>query len=500
MDRSGGGPRTDPFLAAGLALAACLWLGWLLLFVLRTAARPPHYSNEGELLYEASRIARGLALYTDPIAGARDDGPLPVRHYVLYGPLAPHLLSLLPEPVRLVGARALSALAWFAAIPLLALTGRGKLRLTGFVVALSYAGLFLLARDAIYFTLTPLPVLLSTAALALVARRDALELPSMVLLVLAAALKPVAIGIALGVGAAALLDGRRPWSARLRNAGLFLCVGAAAVGLLQWSTEGRWLADLSAATNNGFLPQRWLAFGRDYFVVAGLPHLLVAGALLRSGRHRWTGAALLASSLWAVLIIAKRGGNVGYFMEPSAVLGLAIAWCDGPALGTGGARLLRWAAPAIPLLSGLQAIPYYLEQGREQPAQQWAQVSEIQRRCLEAAPGGSALGMRSGLPEMEYALTGRVTLAPWQTAVLADAGRFPQALLVADLDEPALGCLVHRDGLEGPPPPAIQADGEYTRFDILFDVHLRQEIRARFEPFATVGEWHLFRRKRGEAL
>jgi hypothetical protein len=128
-----------------LVLAVALIVAWAWVFAFRIARTPPQLSNEAEIMYEASRIARGLALYTDPLQGARDDGPLPIRHYVLYGPLAPWLLSMIREPARLVFARWVSAVCWFLGLPLIARVAcpeKGDHRRAAIVVALSYAGLF----------------------------------------------------------------------------------------------------------------------------------------------------------------------------------------------------------------------------------------------------------------------------------------------------------------------------------------------------------------------
>jgi len=473
----------------------------MVLFVFKLAPLPPQWSNEAELMYEASRVARGLPLYTDPIRGVIDDGPLPIRHYVLYGPLAPWLFSLVGEGHRLLITRYVSVAAWFIGVPAVAWRAKGDARTTALIVAVAYAGLFLIARDVVFFTLTPLPVLAATFGLARVVRRGRLDAVASALFVLAWALKPLVMGIAFGVGVFTLLDRETALKTRAIAIAVLTAILAGAVALLMLSTGGGWLVHLRASTDNGMLPQRWLHYTYEYFPVLGLPHLAVAAWLLKAKEARTKAAAwaLLSSTVWAIFAMGKRGANAGYFMEPCAALVVALAYGMPDATASAAnakARLLAKIGNAAvllaPALSLAQSFAMMREYAAKDAARDWETLRRVHDACESAAPGAS---IRAGLPTMEFPLSGRVTLSPWQQVLLVNAGHFPLETMIADLDRPELGCLVHTRSLEGDPPEEIGPRGELTAFDVLFDVKLREPIRTRFEEFAVIEGQHLFRRK-----
>jgi hypothetical protein len=474
-----------------LALAAALVGVWIVVFVAHLAPSPPLLSNEAEIMYEASRLARGLPLYTDPIRGAFDDGPLPIRHYVLYGPVAPWLLSLVPDAGRLVTARVVSVVAWFVGIPALAFAGRRESRVSALIVAFSYVGLSLLARDAVFFTLTPVPVVVAAVALVRVVHKGRLDVVSSLLFVLAWAMKPLVVGIVVGVALFTLLDRETPLAARVRALvpgalGLVVAVAALVLG-----THGAWLVHLRASTDNGMLPLRWLHFTYEYFPVLGLPHLIVGAWLLRrqaDRRLRITGWALVASTAWAIFAMGKRGANAGYFAEPTAALVLAVAFAEAPA-ERAAAWVARVAVVAAPLLAWGQSVRQLSELDHVDPRAEWATLARVRALCEREAPGRQ---VRAGLPAVELGLTGRVTLAPWQHALLVDRGAFPLDMLIRDLDRPELGCVVHSRALDGPAPPLFTDRGELTYFDALFDVQLREAIRSRFRAVGIVDQMHVY--------
>jgi hypothetical protein len=278
-------------------------------------------------------------------------------------------------------------------------------------------------------------------------------------------------------------------------------IGFAVVAVLLIATRGAWFTHLRASTDNGFIPAHYLNYLLTQFVIIGLPNIIVLVIQNRElragvGRHRWTFFALAASTAWIIFAIGKRGSNAGYFMEPVAVLALSIALFDEPknllrARVVGGALI---AAPILSLLASRAAVlPLFAGSADED----WHAIVEIRRVCDQDAQarGLDEAQIRSSITEMEYALTRRVTLAPWQTTMLLRRGKFPIEPLLADLDNPALTCIVHPRALAGPLPPEVNPDGELHYFEVLYDLRLREAINARFEDFAQVGEWHLFRRK-----
>src|SRR5579872_1361480 len=105
------------------ALAAtCTGAALLAAVAYSIAALPvrPLDGVEGEVLYEAARLRAGLPLYTDPIAGAFDHGPVPARFFVLYPPLWSFLLSLVPGAARVLAGRIAACAAWFGTLAYLA--------------------------------------------------------------------------------------------------------------------------------------------------------------------------------------------------------------------------------------------------------------------------------------------------------------------------------------------------------------------------------------------
>jgi len=510
------------FDVAPLALALALASVWLFVFVFRIAQTPPKLSNEAELMYEASRIERGLPLYTDPLQGVLDDGPLPIRHYVLYGPVAPWLLSFVAQPFRLIVARSISVIVWFVGIPAIALGGMRDRRVAALVVALSYASLFLLARDVVHFTLTPIPVFLAAVALVRFIRLGRLDIVSSFLFTAAWMIKPLVIGVALAVALWTVFDRQRRRSEQMISifgGALSVCVG---IGLLVATSHGQWLAHLRASTATGILPMHWVHFVHDYFPILGFPHLVVAIFLLASAegardvrslpdegtcsvssprRAKMAGWVLLVSTLWSVFAMGKRGSNAGYFMEPCAALIAALAYgLPAPEVSPRDWRATKWARvarlvlPLCPVMSVAIGWPEIRSFWREDASEEWRLLRDVNNACGAAAPGAA---VRASLPSLELPLSGRVTLAAWQQTVLVNRGVFPLQLLITDLDIPELGCLVLTRGLSGPAPLETDGVGEFVFFDVLFDVKLRQPILDRFDEFATVGGLHLFRRKRG---
>jgi hypothetical protein len=91
--------------------SACAF-GWL---VLSLTHRLPDY-GEACVLFAASRVRSGYALYIDPLIGAYDYGPVPSRTFVPYTPLYPVLLAGLPSTIQVSGSRACGSLIFAAMV------------------------------------------------------------------------------------------------------------------------------------------------------------------------------------------------------------------------------------------------------------------------------------------------------------------------------------------------------------------------------------------------
>lgn len=449
---------------------------------------------EGQLLYEASRLRRGLPLYVDPLVGAFDDGPLPIRKYVLYTPLWPLLTSLVPMAQALVFWRTVAAIAWFVGILALgAWPDRGRraptLRPAALLVALSYGGFFLLARSGFEAKPDTVPALISACALARTIRRGRLDPLSGALFAIAALAKPNMVGIASGAVLCDVLT-RRARSASALIAGAVVA-GTGAALFAAWS-RGAWLAHLHASAMMPISPYRWGGYLDDYALLLGLPHALVAALAWRACRRARTvpyGPAGLATSIaWACFSMGKHGSGTAYWLEPTMGMVAVLAYSTPISLGARAQALAALTAPLPPVVLGAMSIPFLL---REWGATQRdaGHVAEVRAAC-RLGPGEVAAASDTGL---EMALSGRVTWAPWATTFLVRSGAFPLATLEADYARPALACFVDRgcDTIT-PEPVPFDPGSEHS----IFRFELRDTILRNFQLAARVDGECVFRRDR----
>src|SRR5262245_34422426 len=96
---------------------------------------------EAQIVFEAGRLRQGLPLFVDPLVGHHEYGSVATRHYVLYTPVWPAMLSVFPPGVDLVVGRALSIVAWFGALLFCARSTDRARRPVSFLVALACGGL-----------------------------------------------------------------------------------------------------------------------------------------------------------------------------------------------------------------------------------------------------------------------------------------------------------------------------------------------------------------------
>jgi hypothetical protein len=454
---------------------------------------------EGQLLYEASRIRRGLPLYADPLAGAFDDGPLPIRKYVLYTPVWPLLTSAVPIAHALVVWRTVAAVVWFVGILALAAWpapgGRApELRPAAWVVALSFGGFFLLARSGYEAKPDTLPALLSACALARTLRHKRLDPLSAALFAVAALTKPNMVGVAYGVFLCDIATRRTRSAPSLAAA---VIVAGAGMAAFAWSSHGAWLGHLHASAMMPISPYRWLGYLRDYALLLGLPHALVAVLAWRACRRERTagpperaplyGPAALATSIaWACFAMGKHGSGTAYWLEPTMAMIAVLAYSAPISLGPRGDATARLLAPILPVALGAMSIPFFLREwsSSEHDA---AHVRNVRAAC-RLGPGEAAAASDTGL---EMALAGRVTWAPWATTFLIRSGAFPLSTIEADYARPALACFVDR-GCETVTPEPVPFDpgSEHS----IFRFELRDTILRNFRLETRVDGECIFRR------
>ncbi len=463
-----------------LTLLACALLALAVAVYAIATIRRPAGPTEAELLTEASRIWRGLPLYVEPEVGALDDGPLAFRKHALYTPLWSALLSCsmpLGGAFALVIGRLVAAVAWFVGVPAIVLRASRKSPEARSMALLAFAGpagMFFLVRAGVGCNVDPIAVLLAAAAFAscLAARR--VTPLGAVLFAAALLLKPHVAGIGLGVGLASLprRDLGRRW--------LGLAVGLALAGAtgLYLVSHGAWPRHMLASSANPWSLARFVDYLTGYGFALGVPHLVLGVALLLRG-DRMAAAGVLVSAAVAALLMAKLGSATNYWLEPTAALGVALAF------HRGSWKVGIWAGAV-----GLLLVAMVLDVGAlPKEARGWRDEARTIDRARAACTPGPGEVWSASDPMLEYALAGRVTRAPWQLSLLVRAGKLPASILAADLAEPRLACFAMRgSGLEAPPGPTPAEDG-------LYDHELGPIMRAQFERVDQVEGIYIYRRR-----
>src|SRR5580692_10859738 len=187
--------------------AACLVAS--LVFATVTLPVRPLENTEGCLLFEASRIRAGLPLYTDPLLGAYDYGPVPARYYVLYPPLWSSVASLVPERVAAAVGRTASVLVWYGVLASIAWSALRRGRPLGALFALFVGGVYTLTLYGASARPDALAVALATLALLRTVRAKDAGPAEAALFTVAAWTKPNVIGLGLGVALRVSSIGRR---------------------------------------------------------------------------------------------------------------------------------------------------------------------------------------------------------------------------------------------------------------------------------------------------
>ncbi len=365
--------RPDRILAIFTAgLSAILLALTLYSLALYLPSELPTTGGEEAGAYGAWYVRTGQPLYLD---GRREQTRL-----LIYGPLYYQLLGQAGRMMRLdhdgllALGRMLALLAAAGAALLLALLVRGA----GGGALAALAALLPLA----WLPLTALKFFVSTRpdALALLFSIGGVAtacLPRVwplaaVLLAAAAFTKPTALAAAAAVLMALLLE--RRWRAAALYAGLTAALGLGGVGVLQYASEGGFLAHLLTA---GRAPGDWryaldLATSHWQASVLGLLLIVLLVLLMRLRRapaptEQVPAAAARTARIAAVyapisLALAvqlswRQGGDVNYLIEPAAATGLLLgvvlaAGRRSPAPGAGRALRLLMVLLVVVSIAG----------------------------------------------------------------------------------------------------------------------------------------------------
>lgn len=436
-------------------------LAWI---VTTFGVRPPD-GVEGDVLFEAARIRANLPIYVGPAIGAHEYGPPFARFYVLYPPLWSAALALAPN---VLFARAVGTLAWIAILVYLVFRAPRERRFQTAAFATWVASVYVLALYGGSGRPDSLAIFFAGLALDRAARRGRVDFLAGALFALAAWVKPNVVGCAAGAFVVSLRGRREPH-------GILggLVTSAIVAALLHWRSDGKWLMHLLASTAQPPSGSLWLeqiaSRGPFFF----LPLAVVAWIGWRARADLPTGA-LVASSLWCILSLAKIGSAANYFMEPCIAAIVVLASSDVPKLAPRTKLVAGALAVAQAAWTGIASIRSAIE-GIPLARERQAALEETRASCT-----GVVLADEPGL---ELVLNGRIVQTPFQSTHLARRGKFPLAPWIADV---GLGsCLVMQDDL-------LEHDRENPPHD-KYGPELRAALRERFELEREAGGYRIYR-------
>ncbi len=468
-------------LGAGAAAAAAL------AYALTTPSWRPLDNTEAELLFAASRVRSGFALFVDPRVGATDYGPVPARYYALYTPLWAWVLSLVPAAAARTVARLVASASWFGILAFVANQAPRSRRAACWIFAGFAAGSFFLLRSAVVAAPDATAAAIATFALMQAVRRDRLGPGAAGLFALAALLKPNVLGLGAGALGAHLVcppAGRRAIVAPLA-AGAFVLVGAAV--LFQTVSHGAWISHLLGGSAQDIRLARGIDEVASRFPFLGLPQVLLFGAALAFGRpSRPALAALGTSTVWAAFSMAKSGSTTNYWFEPTLAALVVLATTEPrPAAAGSNDRFALWTTLGVSLLALLSAVvtlPAILLLNRQAKAAARA-IDEVRAAC-PLKPGEMAVASDSGL---EYELSGRLAVTAFSMSYVLRQGRFPLALWSSDLALPAVRWFVTRG-------PTLEGEPSGPESPAFF-VELRPQIQRDFGLRRQIGNFWIYGRR-----
>jgi hypothetical protein len=464
--------------AAALVAALCAGL----LYAFGTAFGRPIETVEGEIVFEAQRVREHLALYVDPIVGAHDYGAVPSRYYVLYTPLWPCILALVPAGAAVAAARLMSAVAWYGLLGFAALGAPTERRSAALAAAAWAGGTFMIVRHCASSTADTVAVVVAGAALLRALRIGRADGLVGALFALAAWTKPNVIGLGAGVILHEVFVGRaraiKPIAAGLAVSGVIAI----------WTSRmshGAWIDHLFRSTVQ---PASLARAAREIvprLPFLGFPHAFAVYGAARA-RASPTGRLLLwalASSLaWTAIEMGKVGSSTAYWLEPTLAAVVTMAHIPIP-------RVPLWGAAGARGAIALAAIATLI----------WNMTASFQasRAALERrnaiARARAECGARSAdlvladQPGLEMALDGRVLETPYQFTHLARKGLYPIDLWKSDIAAPQIRCLVTETDLRDPAPAAADLENER------FGPEIRPALLARFELVTSDGGLWIYR-------
>lgn len=394
-------------------------------FALSTMRTRIPYWGEAEVLFDASRLRAHLPLFVDPHVGTADVPPS--RWYVTYPPLWAFVLSLVPAAKATIAGRALASLAWFGTLFAL-----GRKRPIALVCAAYVAGSWVLANFATVARPDSIACALAAWGLARALEKKRVDVLSAVLLAIVPWVKPTLIGLPLGVLVADAWS-RRAWESLAISASTAIGLGA----VLQLASGGVLLAHVVASNAQAFTLEAWLDHVPSRLPFFAPPIALAAYAAW-TARSAVAKGAVVGSSVWTSLALAKIGSASNYWMEP-CIAAVAIVAYVPFALP----RFTSCIALASVGYAGVAAVGGATQHRRDYVAEA-AFLDVVQAQCP-----GTISADEAGI---ELVHDGRILLPTYQFSQLVTAGRWPAKLWADDIA--ATECFVSHTGQL---PPSVRA-------------------------------------------
>jgi len=430
-------PPTDGWFHARAGylawIAAIVAMGSTLLYAITMIGVRPLEYTEGEILFDAARIARRLPLYTDVIAGAPEYGAPRSHHLVAYLPIYAWIVAQFPAAAAATLGRALSFAAWSATIAGIALTARRECTSLARLGAAYLFGTFVLTYWGTCVRPDELALALAAVALARTVRRRTIGVLGGALFTAAALLKPNVIGMFAGAALVELVVGRRRILAAAAGAAL---VAVPILAVLHVVSDGSWFHWLRLETLQPFSPGLW-ATRISEKLAQFVPLFAVSGWLAYRSRRApgmaYGLAALTTSVAWTLVSLGKVGSASNYWVEPSLAALIILANAPIPPVSQ---RARAWLVIlGLCDLTGTAAVSAWVAVHEASGARAKAAfLAEVRHQCL-----GVTLSDGAGI-EME--LNDRVIISSFQLRWMIAADQFPVAAWTDTIADPAVTCAV----------------------------------------------------------
>jgi hypothetical protein len=387
------------------------------------------YWGEAEVVFEASRLRRGLPLYVDPLVGAHEYGEPPSRFYVTYPPIWAWVVSRVPDGAALVFARITSTAAWFGSLAVLAVRARRESRAEAILAAAFVAGIWVLANFATVGRPDSLACAIAAVALERSIRKGRVDDLSVALFVLVPWVKPTLLGVpTFAILGGALADKQR--AKRVIGFAILLAGASAVIAFV--GSGGAIFAHVVRSNAQPFASEAWLGqvpsrlpFFAPLFVWAGW-----VGLRDRAAPGARIGLAALGGGIgWTLFALAKTGSSSNYWMEPCiAAVALIARASPAPFRFGHGPPTHALAALLAVVWADVASVSAALHHAALERADAMF-VASVRRRC--GVDEGSVIAADEA--GIELVANGRLLTPTYQMVHLVRSGAYPSRPWISDL-------------------------------------------------------------------